>query len=169
MNFPDLHQDLREYHREIRSEVLRILQQEVRDLGPIKVKLEVVLKLRKVVAEDDVRIDYFTVQRNPILLNIYNEQEVVRRLNKVLEEQLEALAEHNDRGSGWAVEGIEKSYIGISRYNPVRGGSYIPLPKFREKKNAVINVKNKDNQCLRWAIKAAKFPVQQNAERPSKN
>ena len=50
----------------------------------------------------------------------------------------------------------------------MRGGAYIPLPKWLKIKNAIINVKNKGNQCLRWALRAALFPVPQNAERPSK-
>ena len=42
----------------------------------------------------------------------------------------------------------------------------MPLPKFIQSKKA--NIKNKDDRCLRWVMKAAKFPVRQNAERPSK-
>ena len=57
---------------------------------------------------------------------------------------------------------------GFSKYNPLRGGHYLTLPKGLQSKNAIINVKNKDNQCLRWALRAALFPVNKNAQGPSK-
>ena len=44
----------------------------------------------------------------------------------------------------------------------------MPLPKFIQSKKAVVNIKNKDDKCLRWVMKAAKFSVRQNAESPSK-
>ena len=103
-----------------------------------------------------------------ILLNAYNARAVIEQLNPVLERQLEELAGWVERGSGWVVEGVEKAYHDIARYNPIRGGHYLPLPKDLQAKNAIINIKNKDNQCIRWGLKAALFPVSKDPQRPSK-
>ena len=117
----------------------------------------------------DLRLfKYFTVQRNPVVLNAFTVHGAAGRLNELLEEQLEALANCTERGSGWVVKGTSAAYLRISRFEPLRGGSYMPLPKFIQSKKAVVNIKNKDDRCLRWVMKAAKFPVKQNAERPSK-
>ena len=35
----------------------------------------------------------------------------------------------------------------------------MPLPKQLQNKKAIINVQNRDNECLRWAIRAALFPA----------
>ena len=59
-------------------------------------------------------------------------------------------------------------YLDFARHNPIRGGTYIPLPTKLKDTNAIINVKNKDNQCLRWALRAALFPAARNPQRPSK-
>ena len=50
------------------------------------------------------------------------------------------------------------------------GVSYLPLPPDLAKKRAIINVKNMDNECIKWAIRAALFPPQdgKDAQRPSK-
>ena len=112
-------------------------------------------------------IKYFTVQREPTFENAFNPQIVTQHLNALADTQEKALANHNQNGSGLIVDGVEAAYLRISSYNPLRGGSYMPLPKFIKTKGAVINVENKDDQCLRWAIKAALFPVEQNAERTS--
>ena len=72
--------------------------------------------------------------------------------------------------SGWVVDRVEVLWLDIARYQPLRGGSYIPLPAAVRLKKAVVNVKNKDNHCLRWALRSALFPVAhgQHAYRPSK-
>ena len=35
----------------------------------------------------------------------------------------------------------------------------MPLPERLRNKKAIINVQNRDNQCLRWALRAALFPA----------
>ena len=53
----------------------------------------------------------------------------------------------NATGSGWEVEKIELFYVKIARYDPLGVGSYLPLPENLAKKNAIIYVKNRDNEC----------------------
>ena len=72
-------------------------------------------------------------------------------------------------GSGWEIERIETAYVNVARHQPLRGGTYLPLPANLAKKKAIINVKNRDNQCLKWALRAALFPAPngKNPNRPS--
>ena len=101
MNVPEAHLDLRLFHGEMRTEVLRILENESRILGPLKFKLEVVVNL-EMEREDGIteRMNYFTVKRNPVLLNAFTVHGAAGRLNELLEEQLEALANFTERGLG---------------------------------------------------------------------
>ena len=46
--------------------------------------------------------------------------------------------------------------------------SYIPLPKFLAAKKAIINLKNEDDECFKWAITPALNPVEKNSERIAK-
>jgi len=57
------------------------------------------------------------------------------------------------------VEGVLDAFINLARYQPFRGGSYIILPETLKNKKAIIKVQNRDNQCLRWALCVALFPV----------
>ena len=61
--------------------------------------------------------------------------------------------------SGWVIDRVQTLWLNIARYQPLRGGSYIPLPAAVAAKNkggmAVVNVKNKDNNCLCWAPRSA--------------
>ena len=48
------------------------------------------------------------------------------------------------------------------------GSSYIPLPKELANKKELINLKNDDNQCFKWAVTRAINPVDKNVERIDK-
>lgn len=45
------------------------------------------------------------------------------------------------------------------------GGGYIKLPEFLQKKKAVVNMKNLDNECFKWAVLSALYPVKIHPER----
>ena len=45
--------------------------------------------------------------------------------------------------------------IDFHRLNLTRGSSYIPLPDWLAKKGAIINPKNSDMECFKWAVIAA--------------
>ena len=155
--FPELKKDLRQSHIEIRGDVLKIIRNELSALGPIKFRLTARIKLRKQVDLGGDELSYFTRQENPILINTYNARAITEQLNAALDRQLEELAGWTERGSGWVVDAIEKFYLDFARNDPLRGGHYLPLPKDLKAKGAIINVKNKDNECLRWALRVAKF------------
>ena len=52
---------------------------------------------------------------------------------------------------------------------PLGGSSYIPLLEFLAAKKAIINLKNEDDECFKWAITRALNTVEKNCERIDKN
>ena len=79
-------------------------------------------------------------------------------LNQFLDEVKGEIEAWSQRGSGWVVDEILEAFINIAQYQPLRGGSYMELPKKLKAKNAIINVQNRDDECLKWALRAALFP-----------
>jgi len=67
------------------------------------------------------------------------------------------------------VDDILEAIINVAQYRPLNSGSYMPLPEKLKNKKAVLNIQNRDNQCLRWAVRAALFPAPRgrNPQRPS--
>ena len=51
-------------------------------------------------------------------------------------------------GSGWRLHSIIKLELRTASYNPLRGETWIALPKELANKGAIINMKNKDNKCF---------------------
>ena len=45
--------------------------------------------------------------------------------------------------------------VDFHRLNLTRGFSYLPLPEWLAQKSAIINPKNSDLECFKWAIIAA--------------
>ena len=70
-------------------------------------------------------------------------------------------------GTGAAVASCIRLYLNIAKYEPLKGSSYIPLPKALSDKKAIINVKNKDNKCLFHAINSALNPTSDHSDRLS--
>lgn len=69
--------------------------------------------------------------------------------------------------SGWTIESISHLEINIAKFNPLRAGSYIPLPKKIQNTKACINVKNNDEHCFLWSILAHLYPAKNNPNRVS--
>ena len=63
-----------------------------------------------------------------------------------------------ETGTGAETDHCIKLYLNVAKYKPLQGSSYILLPKALANKKATINVKNEDNECLRWALFSALYP-----------
>ena len=53
-------------------------------------------------------------------------------------------------------------------YKPLRGKTWIPLPKKLADKKAIINVQNEDNKCFLWCVLRALNPKEHNPQRLDK-
>jgi len=60
--------------------------------------------------------------------------------------------------SGFALSCIDGLLLGVYEYTPMGGSSYLPLPESIKSREAVVNPKNIDRQCFKWAILAKHVP-----------
>ena len=70
------------------------------------------------------------------------------------------------RESSIIIDHVDSITVNISRFQPLSGYGFKPLPEFLQSKRAIVNVQNRDNRCFGYAILSALFPVQQNPHRP---
>ena len=85
--------------------------------------------------------------------------------SKMKETVLESLAKFQKQGSNWRFHSVLGLALYTVKYEPLGGSSFIPLPKFLVAKKAIINLKNKDDECFKWAITRALNPVENHPER----
>ena len=67
--------------------------------------------------------------------------------------------------SNLEISKIEAVTIDVWRFNPLAGGHYTALPKFLAAKKAIVNVQNPDQRCFGYALLAALYPQDINADR----
>ena len=73
-------------------------------------------------------------------------------------------------GSGWVFVRIESLELHTAVYDPIKASSYIDLPKELKNKNAIINMKNEDNnKCFLWCVLRALNPKDNHPERIDKD
>ena len=143
------------------------LEEELKALkGGLKFQLALKVDLEK--ANPDGSEEY----TDPVLRHkqeaVLQKSEIKAALHQAFPRVQETLENWTKRGSGWAVDQVHTLWLDIARYQPLRGGSYIPLPAAVKNKKAVVNVKNKDDHCLRWALRAALFQVAKDPQRHTK-
>ena len=150
----------------VRPQIRQKLTEEILAIKGVKFQLALKIQLRK------DRPDGGEEYTDPVIRHkqetLLQAAEINEVLDKAFPHILETLEKWTQRGSGWVVDHISTLWLDIARYQPLRGGSYIPLPAAVKNKKAVVNVKNTDDQCLRWALRSAKFPVAKDPQRPTK-
>ena len=71
-------------------------------------------------------------------------------------------------GTGWAVFNVIKLELHTVIYKPLRGETWVPLPKELADKKAIINMKNENNKCFLWSVLRALNPTKSHPERVDK-
>ena len=72
-------------------------------------------------------------------------------------------------GSGWVFLEVENLTLYTDIWDPIKGSSYIDLPKELKNKNAIINMKNEDDKCFLWCALRALNPKDDHLERIDKD
>ena len=78
---------------------------------------------------------------------------------------LESFSTYLKNGSAWVLKKVVRLDITLAKFRPMKGSSYIPLPNAVRNKGAVINMKNEDEYCFKWAVTRALNPVEKHPER----
>jgi len=86
-----------------------------------------------------------------------------------VDKMMESMANFQRMGGNWQFRSVVNLDINTAVYKSLRGNSYIPLPKELASKSAIINLKNNNNLCFKWAVTRALNPVDKNAEKIDKN
>jgi len=88
-------------------------------------------------------------------------------LNGMFDKLLLEETQFKEKGSGWSLKTIDALQLRINIVNPLKGGTFLVLPKCIKDKKAVINVKNDDNECFKYSI-LSKFDNRSNKTRFNK-
>lgn len=116
-------------------------------------------EIRKEKRDLNLYTDSIIVEKDTDLPELFKERVVVTILRKVDEAIMQ--------GSGFRLSSINEFTVEVNSYDPLRGSSYIKLPKFLADKHAIINVQNNDDKCFMWAALSARHQPPKHPQRVS--
>ena len=139
----------------------------LRNKRNIKVKL--ILKCYMISERDNLIKDFSFHSEIEINVEGTNENEIyTTMIDTILERIANLINGSSGGGSGWIFYKIINLELHTVSYKPLRGNTWIPLPKELADKKAIINMKNQDNKCFMWSVLRALNPKTNNPERIDK-
>ena len=130
-----------------------LMRQLVNDRRGVKAWICVKAKLEKLDGEE---ADVHVSTRQMVMLPGTDVDEV---LDKAISDLAKKFEEKQDQGFGWMLKNVLFGDVHLSKYLPLRGSTYIDLPKWIKEKKAVLNVKNSDDKCFVWSVLADMYEI----------
>ncbi|KAL9983781.1 hypothetical protein ACROYT_G006009 [Oculina patagonica] len=161
MNIPEANEnnkDLYTFARKNKKKFYELLVSEIDDLQNLKASFGLEVKFSKQIDGETQHMEHYFRESEPHLFLKNDKDQIKKEFDKFIDKAKGEIEGWSENGSGWAIERITNAYINVARYQPLRGGTYLPLPPKLANKKAIINVQNRDNECLKWALRAALFP-----------
>ena len=150
--------DLFKFFQKKKNSFINVCTHEVESMKSVKIQFGLLVRFYMIRDEKIQQMDHYFNRMQPVILNEHNMDILTPTLNQFVDEVKGEIEAWSEKGSGWIMDEILEAFINVAQYQPMRGGSYMDLPKKLKNKRAIINVQNRDNQRLRWAIRAALFP-----------
>ena len=99
--------------------------------------------------------EYIDLAFNCRMTPVYNLNDIDDIVRSMIEHMSQQVENPALRDSKFVFDRVMQMDINIHRLNVTRGSSYIPLPGWLSHKEAIINPKNLDMKCFKWAVIAA--------------
>ena len=157
--------DLKTFIRNSKTKILNLIKQQNK---PIKLKFILTCKFFK---ENPAtgKVDENSGHSYSFVGKITEATDLSEIFDVLTNRLIELSQLFQNRGSDWQFSKVETLDINIDPFEPLYGSSYIPLPKKIADKNAIINVKNSDdNGCFKWAVTSAIYTAKNHPERLNK-
>ena len=92
---------------------------------------------------------------NSTTMAAYTLNDINNSVNSMISHMLEQIENPALRDSEFVMEEVTSTNIDFYRLNLMGGSSYLPLPDWISKKKAIINPRNDNMECFKWAVIAA--------------
>ena len=155
--------DVRPFLQSVRGNITSVLRNNRRT----KVKLILICNMEKPSILGETIIEPSNFSSNiEVNLNGTDEDDLYITMTERIIENMAAMQQVE--GSGWRFHSIIRLELHVVSYNPLRGETWVALPKELANKNAITNPKNEDNKCFLWCVLTKLNPREKNSERIDK-
>ena len=101
------------------------------------------------------QVEHIDLASNSRMTPVYNLNDTGEIVGSMIEHMSQQVENPALRDSKFVFDRVMQMEISMHRLNLTRGSSYIPLPSWLSRKEAIINPKNLDMKCFKWAVIAA--------------
>lgn len=99
---------------------------------------------------------------------VLNLEDIEESMEESIKKIINSFTVYCRNGSQWVLETVQHITVNVSKYQPVRGSSWISTPPKIASKKCVVNPKNTtDQKCFLWSVLASLHPQKIHAERIS--
>ena len=141
--------DPRSFFKAVKKDVLKILKENTST--KVKFMLECLMEKKDLKTQNIVTSTPAFISK--IEINLPGDEEEI--FHRMVERILELISNYQNMGSNWVFIQINNLEIHFANWKPIKGSSYVELPKKFKNKKAVINIKNDDNECFKWSVARA--------------
>ncbi|KFM71739.1 hypothetical protein X975_17934, partial [Stegodyphus mimosarum] len=153
--------ELKEFLNSKRNEVYYLIEEKLKE-NSAKVNFQVNCVYERKVNEEIVEKNFAFKTKNKIIL-LPTDISVV--FNEAIDKLIKESEDLEAKDSGWSLKEIIDLEIRLNKYIPLRGSTYLELPRALQSRKAIINVRNFDKECFRWAVISGLHPVASNPHR----
>ena len=151
--------DVDSYLKQVRSHVYNLIVRQLHDLESAKVQFSLWIKWYKeeIFTMDDegnLRFEPIIVDKpfNSKMTGFFQGSDYYELIDGMFA-YIKTQTEHPALPkSGFTIDHIMHMHVNFHQLMLTRGSSYIKLPAWIENKKAVINPKNKDEECFKWSV-----------------
>ena len=132
--------DLFMFARENKAKFTDLVKQEILKLNSVKVSFGLQVKFSIERNGETQHMKHYFKEEEPHVFNRHDKELIEQKYDEFIERIKGEIENWFVQGSGWEVERIETAHVNVARYQPLRGGTYLPLPANLVKKKAIINI-----------------------------
>ena len=157
------------------SDKIDIIRSCLKEYKSLKINEQIKIIFKKLTPDAAGRNTYQTTEftaRSPIQTITDPDYHDIMYMLETTRDNIESrINKFTFEGSAWVVDKILEHNLIISKYDPLRGSNYIPLPDKYSNRKACINIQNKDDKCFIYCLARAldKNPEKLHLERVSKH
>lgn len=143
-----------------RDDIKKVIQEALQEFTSVKTNLVVECSFINMNGEEQDKA--FKTKNKAV----YRETNLEKVIDEFVEKLKTEMEEAQLEKSGWSLKEVDGLRVRINKNNPLKGSTYIRLPKEIQNKKACVNVQNKDSKCFKYSV-LAEF-IDENPERVSK-
>ena len=147
--------DLLAFARATQEKFTDLVEREIRELKSVKVSFGLKVKFSMERNGETEYMEHYFREQEPHVFNRHDKELIKQEFDRFVERMKGEIESWSVKRSGWVLQRIMLAYVNVARYQPLRGGTYLDLPQKLKNKKAIINVRNRDKECLKWALRAA--------------